>query len=135
MSINKVIITGRFTADPEPKQTPSGKLVTNFTLAQNRGKDEASFFNFTAWDKTAEFICKYFSKGDGIEVDGHLSVRAYEKDGAKRTAYEVIADHVDFPVNKKSDGGQAVASAPAPQYTGETAPSFEEIKDDEDLPF
>lgn len=135
MSINKVIITGRFTADPELKQTPSGKLVTNFTLAQNRGKDEASFFNFTAWDKTAEFICKYFVKGDGIEVDGHLSVRAYEKDGVKRTAYEVIADHVDFPVGKKGDGGQAVASAPAPQYMGETAPNFEEIKDDEDLPF
>lgn len=135
MSINKVIITGRFTADPELKQTPSGKTVTNFSLAQNKGKDETLYINFTAWSGTADFICKYFKKGDGIEVEGHLSVRVYEKDGVKRTAYEVIADHVDFPIGKKSDGGQAVASAPAPQYTGETAPNFEEVEDDSELPF
>lgn len=135
MSLNKVIMSGRLTADPELKQTPSGKTVTNFSLAQNKGKDETLYINFTAWSGTADFICKYFKKGDGIEVDGHLSVRAYEKDGVKRTAYEVIADHVDFPVGKKGESGQAVASAPAPQYTGENAPNFEEVEDDSELPF
>lgn len=140
MSLNKVIMSGRLTADPELKQTPSGKTVTNFSLAQNKGKDETLYINFTAWSGTADFICKYFKKGDGIEVEGHLSVRVYEKDGVKRTAYEVVCEHVDFPVGKKGDGGQAVtdggqAMSAVPQYTNASSADFEEISDDEDLPF
>ena len=135
--INKVIMTGRFTADPELKQTATGTAVTSFTLAQNKGEGKADFFNFTAWKGTAEFICKYFHKGDGIEVEGHLSVRAYEKDGVKRTAYEIVCDRVDFPMGKKetkSEGGQA-ATPTVPQYTGTPAPQFEAVGDDEELPF
>lgn len=137
MAINKVIMTGRLTADPELRTTPNGVSVTSFTLALNRGEGQADFFNFVAWRGTAEFVTKYFHKGDGIEVDGHLTARSYEKDGVKRTAYQIICDHVDFPVGKreaKSEGGQATVAA-TPQYTGMSAPNFEEISDDEDLPF
>ena len=132
--INKVIMTGRFTADPELRQTPSGVSVTSFSLAQNKGEGKADFFNFVAWNGAAEFICKYFRKGDGIEVEGHLSVREYEKDGVKRIAYEIVCNRVDFPLGKreiKSDGGQAVV----PQYTGDAVPNFEAVADDEELPF
>lgn len=140
MAINKIIMTGRFTADPELKQTPSGKVVTNFSLAQSKSKDETVYFNFTAWSGTAEFICKYFRKGDGIEVEGHLSVRAYEKDGAKRVAYEIVCEHVDFPMGKRSEGGQAMtdggqAVGAVPQYANASSADFEEITDDSDLPF
>lgn len=132
--INKVIMTGRFTADPELKQTASGTSVTSFTLAQNKPDGKADFFNFTAWKGTAEFICKYFRKGDGIEVEGRLSIDKYEKDGVNHVAYKITVEHVDFPVGKrevKSEGGQA----PTPQYTGTPAPQFDAVGDDEELPF
>ena len=138
MAINKVIMTGRFTADPELRTTTNGTSVTSFTLAQNKPDGKADFFNFTAWKGTAEFICKHFHKGDGIEVEGHLSVRTYEKDGVKHTVYEIVCDQVGFPMGKKeskSEGGQAMTPAPMPQYTGEPAPQFEAVADDEELPF
>lgn len=136
--INRVIMTGRLTADPELKQTASGVSVTSFTLAQNKPDGKADFFNCTAWKGAAEFIFKYFHKGDGIEVEGHLATRSYEKDGVKRVVYEIVCDRVGFPLGKRElpgESGQAMASAPMPQYTGTPAPNFETVEDDEDLPF
>ena len=80
MSLNKVIMQGRLTADPELKQTPNGILVTSFSLALNKDEGKADFFNIVAWRHNAEFICKYFKKGDGIIITGHLSSRSYEKE-------------------------------------------------------
>ena len=136
--INRVVMTGRLTTTPELKQTASGVSVTNFTIAQNKANDKVDFFRFKAWEGNAEFICKYFRKGDGIELEGHLTTSKYEKDGIEHTAYEVICDRVGFPLGKREvpgESGQAMASAVVPNYTGTPAPNFETVEDDEDLPF
>lgn len=130
MATNKVFITGRLTADPELRTTSNGVAVTSFSLALNRGKEKAEFFNFVAWRATAEFICKYFHKGDGMEVVGHLSCRSDEKNGVKRTFYEVVCENVDFAV-----GGRKEPKNEAPQFTTADTPQFEELSGDDDLPF
>ena len=89
--INNVTLMGRLTADAELKSTTSGKYVTSFSIAVDRdftqnGERQADFINIVAWGKTAEFITKYFSKGDMIAVRGSIQTRQYEKDGNKRTA-------------------------------------------------
>ena len=122
--MNRACLTGRFVRDPELRTTGTGINVCSFTLAVDRiGKrDEAEYIDCVAWRQTAEFITKYFTKGDGIEVDGHITTRNYDdKDGNKRKAVEVVCDSVFFPKGKKQ-GTQ-------PTY-GE--PATEEI---EDLPF
>ena len=128
--MNKIIITGRLTKDPELKQTPNGVSVCNLSVAVNRRfkKDEADFFNVQAWRQTAEFISKYFHKGEPILIEGSMQMRNYEdKTGAKRTAWELIADNVEF-FGGKSEGGTSPTSAPIP--TAE----FTEVEDDNDLP-
>lgn len=150
MAMNKVILCGRIAKDIELKQTNSGITVTQFSIALNKGDGKADFFNVVAWRNTAEFISKYFSKGDGICIDGHLASRQYEKDGAKHTVYEVVADSVSFSEGRRasqSDANiegeqmhtQSNKSSPAPSEKQESAsyqnPQFEEIASDEDLPF
>ena len=130
MSINKVIMTGRLTADPELRKTQDGVSVTAFSLAINKSKDKAEFFNFVAWRATAEFICKYFHKGDGMEVVGKLTYRTVEKDGVKRTFYEIICEDVGFAV-----GGRKEPKNEAPQFTTADTTHFEELADDEGLPW
>ncbi|MEG2813521.1 MAG: single-stranded DNA-binding protein, partial [Oscillospiraceae bacterium] len=83
--LNKVILMGRLTADPEHKQTPNGVSVTSFSIAVERnfadkqtGKREADFINIVAWRGTADLICKYFSKGRMIALDGSLQTRTYQ---------------------------------------------------------
>ena len=106
MALNKVLMAGRLTSTPELKQTQSGVYITKFILAINEGKDKTSFFNCVAWKQTAEFVSRYFTKGDGICIDGHLVKTSYEKDGTKHTAYEVVADSVGFAEGRgKQDGG------------------------------
>jgi len=130
MATNKVFITGRLTADPELRKTPSGVSVTSFSLALNRNREKADFFNFVAWKGTAEFIAKYFHKGDGMEVVGRLSCRTDEKDGVKRTFYEVVVENVDFAV-----GGRKEPKNETPQFSAADAAQFEELSDNEELPF
>lgn len=140
--MNKAIIMGRLTADPELKQTQSGISVTSFTVAVDRQKDKdgnksADFISVTAWRERAEFISRYFSKGDPIIIDGRIQTRNYEdKQGNKRTAVEILCEHAEFvPGNsKKRDEREddAEVSAP-PKNTGNA--DFEEVTDDNDLPF
>jgi single-strand DNA-binding protein len=99
--INKVILMGRLTADAELRATTTDKYVANFSIAVERdfkqnGERQADFINLVAWNKTAEFITKYFSKGDMIAVQGTLQTRSYEKDGIKRTITEVLVEKASF---------------------------------------
>ena len=97
--INNVTLIGRLTATPELRQTTTGKTVVSFCIAVERRFDRATsdFINIVAWNKTAEFVSKYFAKGDLIALTGSIQTRKYEdKDGNKRTAFEVLADDVSF---------------------------------------
>ena len=136
-NLNKVILGGRMVADPELKQTPQGVSVTSFNIAVNRKpvKDketQADFITIVAWRNTAEFICKYFNKGSSICISGSIQVRRYDdKQGNKRYATEVVADEAYF-VDGKSDGQTVTRDEPAFQTP---QPNFEEVEQDEDLPF
>ena len=114
--MNKIFLQGRLCADPEYKTTASGVSLCNFRLAVERdyrggdGEKVTDFINCTAWRGTADFVAKYFGKGQMMLVVGALTSRNYEdKNGQKRTAYEVQADHVYF-----SGGGEKRDAAPAP---------------------
>lgn len=125
MAINKVILTGRLTAEPELRQTPTGVFVCPFSIAQNKGKDAPpDFFDCVAWRQTAEFVTRYFHKGDGIEIVGHLECRTYEKKGVKCKAVEVVCDSVAFPV------GRANREA-APVSYNQPSEAYEEVEPDE----
>lgn len=131
-SLNKVILIGNLTKDPELKQTPSGVSVTSFSIGVSRkysgadGSRETDFINIVAWRSTAEFIVKYFRKGSGISIVGSLQVRSYEKDGQKRYATEVVAEEAGF-IDKKESAGSEAFNIPPEKY--------EEVPNDEDLPF
>ena len=150
-NLNKVIMGGRLTADPELKQTPSGVSVCTFSIAVNRrfsSKDssqqtQADFFNVTAWRATAELVSKYFRKGSSICVIGSLQNRTWtDQQGAKRYATEVVADEAYF-VDSKGEATYAPAAGNiagdaygTPAFsTDASAPKFEEVAGDEDLPF
>ena len=150
-SFNKVIIMGRLTADPEAKQTQSGTAVTSFTLAVDRrynsGEDKkCDFITVVAWKNTAEFICRYFKKGQAMLVCGELQTRSWEDSkGNKRYATEVVAGEVTFCESKRENEGNntpahqnaAQSEFGAPTYvpSAYTTPNFDEIKDDDSLPF
>ena len=134
MAINKVIMTGRLTACPELKQTPSGVTVCSFTIAQNNGKDRAAeFFDCIAWRQTAEFLSRYFRKGDGIEIVGRLQSRTYEKDNVKRKIYEVVCDAVSFPAGKANSDDTTAQNSYIPDAYQTTQTS--DYEHDDDLPF
>lgn len=129
---------GRFTADPELKQTQSGISVCSFTLAIDRPgtRDKTDFINFVAWRQTAEFICKYFRKGQNIGVTGYLTSRQYEdKLGNRRTAFEVVTDRAEFVESKKSSDGWNVSAEPPAYQPQQLQQGFEEIAEEGDLPF
>ena len=126
--LNTIIIQGRLTKNVELRHTTTGKAVASFTVAVDRGKNSgADFIPCVAWEKSAEFIEKYFHKGDMILVSGRLTQRNYEdKDGNKRTAYEVIVNTANFCDSKKSEDKQPVNAEP----------EFYDVDDSEDgLPF
>lgn len=133
--LNSVIIMGRLTATPELKTTASGLSVTSFTIAvdrrfQKQGEEkQTDFLNVVAWRQTADFVCKYFTKGSMIAVQGELQTRNYEdKNGNKRVATEVVADNVSFCGGKKD----SAAAAPA----GGDDYDYDFTADDEDdLPY
>ena len=148
-NFNKVILGGRMTADPERRQTGNGTPVTSFSIAVNRaysgqqdtasGQSTADFINVVAWRNRAEFVCKYFKKGSSICVVGSLQTRTWtDNNGQKRYATEVIADEVNFVDSKgESQGASYTPDAyAAPSFSsGMDAPKFEEVSNDDDLPF
>lgn len=132
LNLNKVILGGRLTADPELKQTPSGVSVISFAIAINRksNKDVTDFINCVAWRGTAEFISKYFHKGSSIVLDGEIQVRTWkDQQGNNRYATEIIASDAYF-VDSKGE-----IEAPQVAFNTVDTPKFEEINDDDDLPF
>ena len=138
---NLVVLTGRLTADPELKTTPSGVSVTTFSIAVSRrykaGEEtQADFINIVAWRQTAEFITKYFNKGSMIGIEGSIQTRRYvDTDGKNRTVFEVIANNVQF-VESKRDSSAGAGEAPA-SFSNTSANEFTEVtgESDDDLPF
>lgn len=103
--MNKIVLMGRLTADPEMRQTSNGIAVCSFSVAVNRrfakeGQQNVDFINCTAWGKTAEFLCNYFSKGQMLALCGRLEQSRYEKDGTIYTAYSVTAEDLYFTGSK-----------------------------------
>lgn len=144
--INTVALTGCLTADPELKHTSNGIAVVSFCVAVNRRfKDQqADFINCVAWRQTAEFICKYFVKGQMIGLEGSIQTRNYtDQDGNKRNATEVLVENASFCESKKSESNSRpspsaaapAAAAPSPGYFSGSSEDFEEITPDDDLPF
>lgn len=149
LNFNKIILGGRLTAAPELKQTQSGIPVCSFSIAVNRrakaGEEQkADFFNVTAWRQTAEFVSKYFSKGSSILVVGSLQNRSWtDQNGQKHYATDIVADEVSFVDSRAESDAHAADNTAAGSYvpaayTAQSpaqAPSFEDIQQDEDLPF
>ena len=151
--MNKVFLIGNLVRDPEVRATQSGISVCNFTVAVNRrfkkenGEQETDFLNVIAWRQLAELCGKYLAKGRKVAVTGSIQTRTYEaKDGSKRTAWDIVADEVEFltPQNQQSstqsapgayttaaskDSGTAYAPQPHNDFGG-----FTQV-DDEELPF
>ena len=152
LNLNKVVLCGRLTADPELKQTPSGVAVTTFNLAINRkyqpknedgspAQQQADFIAVVAWRQTAEFITRYFRKGSSLCITGAIQTRSWtDQNNQKRYVTEVVAEEAMF-VDSKSDNGAATEAGSTAQGSAVpsaidavTAPSFEALNDS-DLPF
>ena len=142
--LNRIVLMGRLTQDPELRRTQSGTTVTSFTLAVDRdfksqnGEKETDFIDIVAWRSTAEFVSKYFTKGRMAVVEGRLQLRDWtDKDGNKRRSAEVVADNVYFGDSKKADAAApsvSGAAAAPPVYDGHS--EFAEVgTDDGELPF
>ena len=134
---NLVVLTGRITADPELKTTTNGTNVTTFSIAVERSyrsgeERQTDFINIVAWRKTAEFITKYFKKGNLIGIEGSIQTRRYQdKNGSNRTAFEVIANNVQFVESKREAGAEGAS------FSNADVNDFAEMDtvDDSDLPF
>ena len=158
--LNVVAIMGRLVADPELRTTQSGISVASFRIACDRSyarpgeQRQADFFAVVAWRQQAEFVCKYFQKGSLIAIDGSLQTRQYQdKNGNNRTAFEIVANNINFagPKNSGSTGSAApyqggtshqnaqyarpAAVEAAPSYSAGSADDFAVIDDNDDLPF
>ena len=140
--LNKIIIMGRLTRDPELRRTGSGTAVTSFSLACDRdfksqsGDKETDFIEVVAWKNTAEFVSKYFSKGRMAVVEGRLQIRDWtDKAGNKRTTAEVVAENVYFADSKRSesnDNQKENFNALSGRLSDDFVPISEE---DGDIPF
>lgn len=146
--MNKVILIGRLTADPELRQTQSGIASCKFTVAVNRqfadkntGERQADFITCQAWRQTAEFVSKYFSKGKMIALTGSLRTGKYQdKNHSDVTHYttDVFVDSVEFVGGKNENGGQSQTSTSAEKstsYSSGSVEEYEEILSDDDMPF
>lgn len=139
--LNQITIAGRLTRDPELRHTANGTAVASFALAVDRdytskdgGERETDFVDIVAWRGTAEFVSKYFTKGQLAIVSGRLQIRPWtDDDGNKRRSTEVVAEHVYFGGSKKETG----SAAPQAAAQDGTAPALEELPecDDDGLPF
>lgn len=131
--LNTAILMGRLVKDPEMRSTQSGTPVCSFTLAVNRrGKDDGTdFLDIVAWSKTAEFVSKYFTKGQLVAVKGRIQTRTWEdQQGNKRKSTEIVAEEVHFAESKKSGGNEQVGDPMAALGGFGMLPG-----DDGDLPF
>ena len=140
--LNRAIIMGRLTDNPELRHTSSNVPVTSFTLAVERNfasGDErmTDFLDVVAWRNTAEFVAKYFAKGQLVCVEGSIQVRSYtDRDGNKRRAWEIVCDHAYFAEGKRDGAPRAASAAPAPAVNTAGDASFSELEDEsDDLPF
>lgn len=140
---NLVVLTGRLTADPELKTTSNGLSVTTFSIAVDRryrsGEErQTDFINIVAWRQTAEFITKYFKKGNLIGIEGSIQTRRYQdKNGNNRTAFEVVVNNVQF-VESKRDSAAPMSDAGTPaSFSNADVNDFADLGDatDDDLPF
>ncbi len=143
--MNKAILIGNLTRDPEARTTASGVAVTTFTIAVNRrftnqqGVREADFIPIVTWRQTAELCARYLSKGRKVAVEGSIQTRSYDaQDGTKRYVTEIVADNVEF-LSPNQQGEQRPRSAdvplpPEPNFTPASNGGFTEVEDDE-LPF
>lgn len=137
--LNVVALMGRLANEPELKHTQSQVPVTSFRIAvdrtfQPKGQEkQTDWIDIVAWRNTAEIVCKYFHKGNTIAIQGSIQTRSYtDRDGNKRTAFEVVADHVYFGESKHDGISKAEAAQfPAPNVSSD----FEEIVGDDELPF
>ena len=155
-SLNKILLIGRLTADPELKQTPSGVPVVTFSIAVNRRftkqgeQPQTDFIRVTAWRQQAEFVSRYFVKGKSIFVLGALQNRNWtDQNGQKRYDFEVVADEVSFVESKSAEEGYTAANrsftssagsvqnSTATAFTPSSVPdsAFEDLASDDDLPF
>lgn len=140
---NNITITGRLTNAPELKTTPNGVSVCSFTLAVKRPhtKDTTDFIPCQVWRQGAEYLSKYGAKGNMVAATGALTTRKWQdKDGNNRINYEVVCDSVELLESRASGeaNNNTTASTNAPQnapYNPYEKPEFEEIADDEELPF
>ena len=142
--LNRIILMGRLTHDPEVRRTQSDTPVCSFSLAVDRdykrdGEKETDFIDIVAWRSTADFVSKYFTKGRMAVVEGRLQIRDWmDKEGGKRRSAEVIADNVYFGDSKPKDSGSDV-----PAYDGEPGTGFgappsgftPDFGDDGEMPF
>ena len=141
--MNKVMLIGRLTKDPELRYTQSGTAVASFTLAVNRrfsnqsGEREADFINCVAWQKSAEFVANYFRKGQQMALEGRLQVRSYDgNDGQRRWVTEVVAEQIEFVGSKNENGSGRQDYQNNNASAGSSLGLGEEIVfDDNDLPF
>ena len=124
--LNVVAIMGRLAAGPQLRQTTTGKNVASFRIACDRGRrdangqSQADWLDVVAWDRTAEFVCKYFQKGSLIAIDGRLQSRSYQdKNGNNRTAIEIVANNVNFAAPKSANAAPMGDAG----YGGPRAPS------------
>ena len=122
--INKVILIGRLTREPELKYIPSGTAIANFSLASNKSftqngekKESTSFFNCIAWGKLGEIMAQYCKKGHRIGIEGKLQQRSWEdKDGNKRSVVEIVVDNFQVLDSKKDDdSGDNAGGNPVPE--------------------
>ena len=129
--LNRIVIMGRLTRDPELRRTQNGTAVTSFSVA----------VDVVAWRQTAEFVCQYFTKGRMAVVEGRLQIRDWkDKDGNNRRSAEVVADNIYFGDSKRDSqsGGDYAPPAygsPAESYTAPASGGFAEIEEDGELPF
>lgn len=136
LNLNKVVLAGRLTADPELKQTPSGVSVCSFSLAINRrrsaeGQQQTDFINCVAWRQTAEFISKYFKKGSALCITASIQTRSWtDSNNQKRYATDVVVDEAMFVDGKNNSQGTE-----APSFNEAEAPNYTEAGPDDDLPF
>lgn len=135
--LNKIVLMGRLTRDPELRHTGNGTAVASFSLAVDRdfksqgGEKETDFVDIVAWRSTADFVSKYFTKGRMAVVEGRLQIRDWtDKDGGKRRSAEVVAEHVYFGDSKQRFESDTASAPPA-------SGDFREIPEDEEgeLPF
>ncbi len=149
--LNVVVLTGRLVADPELRHTSNDLAVTSFTIAVNRrfaraGEErQTDFIDIVAWRSNAEFVCKYFRKGNLIAIEGSIQTRSYQdKDGNNRKAFEIVANNVQFVESKKDstvDNSSGSYSNPTnainadDSYSSGADSDFQTTDTDDDLPF